>query len=205
MYSETITLKENSQIKFEWEAGFHSFTVSQNGRILDEIPLDQLKNGKNVRLEDGTSIMPHVSNGKLAVWKDGVNILTGKASGSSDHFGSACTTLYILAALQLVGGVIIGLISGEQEIMIATIIAAVAISGLLAGLGYWAKSQGTQTPFWIGIGFCVLNIVLTLSQGSAGGIVVSCVAIYYLYKGTQSEPLWKPKAKNIDTLDGDML
>ena len=65
---------------------------------------------------------------------------------------------------------------------------------ILLSLGYWANQTGNKMPFWIGIGFCVLNILITIASGSASGIIISAILIYYLYRGTKSEAP-EPKRK----------
>jgi len=207
MYQKTVTLDNSDLLLIEWGENLSNMTVKKDGEIIGAFnDKDELKQGRSFLLPDRRLVTVVYTDYGLEVWQNGVELVSGGKSGYVDGFNSAIKGLNWVGGAQLVFAPILFFITPE-ELRWANSIGLVVAGGILLGLGYWAKKTGNKTPFWIAIGFCVLNILITIASGSASGIIISAILIYYLYRGTKSDapaPARKPFSDPNAPLDSDL-
>jgi len=207
MYQKTVTLDNSDLLLIEWGENLSNMTVKKDGEVIGTFNnKDELKQGRSFSLPDRRQVTVVYTEYGLEVWQNGKELVSGAKSGYVDGFASAVKGLNWVGGAQLVFAPILFFISSE-ELRWANAIGLVVAGGILLGLGYWAKQTGNKMPFWIGIGFCVLNILITIASGSASGIIISAILMYYLYRGTKSdapEPLRKQFSDPNAPLDSDL-
>lgn len=142
--------------------------------------------GKTFALPDNKKIVVILTSGELEVWCNGKELLSGLASGESDHFGNASKILI---------GYGIGLALVFARLFALGVIGV--ISGIcFAGLGYWARTSKTKTPLWLAVGLLCANIIGAIVVKNYLWIAISGIMAFYLFNGIQAQPLSnKPQNK----------
>lgn len=178
-------------LHIEYSEDWSYVLIQKEDTTIGEIKdIDALKQGRSFYLPDRSQITVVLSEFGLEVWQNGKELVSGGKSKSIVGFSRAANALFYvgIANIVLSGFAYMMMISSTSFEKARLKSLAIAFLGLvLIGLGFWAKKTGSKIPFWIGIGLACLNILATLAYGR-GGILVSGILIYYLYKGTQSEP-----------------
>ncbi len=197
MHQQTVTIGPFDLLELEWEEDFMNMTIKRDGSVIGSfVDKDELKLGRRFSLPDQRQITVIYTEFGLEVWLNGVELVSGGKSGSVEGFANAVKGLTWVGVAQLVFALFLFFIDTDKSRLAATIGLVIAGS-LLLGLAFWAKQTGSKIPFWIGIVFCALNILVTIASGSASGILITGVLLYYLYKGTKSEaPIPKRKQFN---------
>lgn len=198
MYQKTINLSPTETLSIEWERKYTNLNIRKNGALIGSIQdPNELKTGRRFSLPEGGEIMVLVTNNGLELWHNGKELVSGLTSGKADDYGMAYKALAIFGSLQLVIVVLVLLLSHDIN---PWIMIGVSVSGpVLIGLSAWAWRSGSKVPFQIAMVVCVLNIVLPLLSIR----LIWGVLIYYLYKGTQAEPLHIAPTKQVD-MDGPL-
>ncbi len=187
MNQKIITLANSSEIQVSLATDLSHLTIEKDGEIVGVIEnRDELKQGKSFRLPDQQQITVIYTQYGLEVWQNGKELVSNAQSKSVEGFARAVSWLKWVGGIQLGLSPILYLIK-EDETRVFEAGALVFIGLLLLGLGFWAEKTGSKVPFWIGIVFCVVNIVLTISSGSIAGIFVTSFMLYYLFQGTKAE------------------
>lgn len=187
MNQKIITLGNASQVQISWETDLSNLTIEKDGVIVGVIDdRDVLKQGKSFILPDQQQITVVYTQYGLEVWQNGKELVSNAQSKSVEGFARAVSWLKWVGGIQFVFAPILYLIR-DDETRIFEAGAMVFIGSLLLGLGFWAEKTGSKVPFWIGIVFCVGNIVLTIAGGSIAGIFITSFMLYYLFQGTKAE------------------
>lgn len=190
MYQKTVTLDNSDRLLVEWESGISNMTIKKDGEIIGSFKdIDEAKQGRRFLLPDHRQITVVYTEYGLEVWQDGKEMVSGGKSGSVNGFARAVRWLNGVGIAQFVVAPLLYLVSREEapEKALSVAIAMCLIGAFLLGLSFWAKTTGSKTPFWVGLAFCVLNIIVTLGAGSGAGLIITGAMAYYLYKGTQAE------------------
>lgn len=206
MNQKIVTLSPDKRLVVEWGLNWSNLTIHQDGVLIGSVA-DQaaLKAGRNFILPGGEKIMVLVSGYGLEIWHDGKELVSGTYSGSVDGFGSAFKMLISIGTLQLIIAAFYLFMMNKGGLITSVLVAM--LGGMLIGLGLWARDSGSKTPFWIGIGLCVVNIILCIVSFTVGGLLISGILLYYLYRGTQSAPLQPTFKKELNEnrpLDSDL-
>ncbi len=193
MFQKELTLAKGDKLTLQWEHNYHDLRIVHDQQTVAEFPQpNALMGGRRVALADGRHLTLVVRDGGLEVWSDGVELMSGIPSGGVDYFKRGVNWLLGLGGFQIVVGLILlavgrGMstewagVDAEGPLVLG--IAVMVSGGILVGLGLWARSSQSNTPLWIGFGFAILNILMTLLSGKIGGIVISGLMAHALYKG----------------------
>jgi len=198
MYKKTLLLDHSDPITLEWGENYANLTIKMGEVLIGSVKdKAELKLARRFILPDQRQIIVVYTEFGLELWYNGVELFSKSKSGSTDSFSNAVKTLLWFGVFQLlVVPVMYFVMEGEERVL--ALWDRALIGGLLLGLGFWAKIAGKKTPFIIGIGFAALNIILTLAAGSAAGILVSGILIYYLVLGVKGDAPMKVAKQNLD-------
>jgi hypothetical protein len=187
MNQKTVTLPNGEKLVFEWADDLSNLIILKDDEVIGRIKEEEaFRLGRSFVLPDRQQITVIYTEFGLEVWQNGQELVSGATSGSVEAFGQAVSWLQWIGIIQLILTPI-RYFANQNTTGIIEAVMTLLIGGFLIGLSLWAKRTGSKTPFWIGIGFGVLNIVLTIMAGSVAGILVMSIMIYYLYKGTKAE------------------
>jgi hypothetical protein len=210
MYHKIVQLDNSDQIIVEWENDVSNMTIQKDGTLIGTfIDKEDAKLGRRFTLPDGCEFTVVYSQFGLEVWQNGVELVSGGKSSYADGFGYAAKWLFWLGIARLIFAPILfftKIRTSEIDAWAAALGNGVS-GGIFLGLGLWAKKTGSKMPFWIGIVFAGLQIVLILLSGEFLGIILLGVLIYYLYQGIQADaPIRKRKPSHSANapLDSDL-
>ena len=203
-----ITLAEGDKLQIQWEKGHKSLEILQNQQTIAHFTdVAALKLGHQVALPDGRKLTVILANHGLEIWQGNIEVMSGLKSGGADLFARAVSWLLGFGALQVGAGALLSVFLSSDHEMKWLGFGAIISGALLAALGFWAKKSQTSLPLYIGCGYAVLNILLTLLAGQIGGIVLSGLLAHALFKGARQGPLNKPTSPVFGEngpLDGDL-
>lgn len=207
MNQKTVTLANKALLTIEWGENLSDMVLKMNGEQTGSFNnADEVRQGRSFLLPDQQQVTIVYTEYGLEVWQNGIELVSGGKSGSVAGFGRAVKGLFWVGGAQLVIAPILYFIGSNDE-GLAIAIGLIIAGGTLIGLGFWARQTGSKIPFWIAIGLCSLNILVTIASGSASGILITGILIYYLYQGTKSDPPEQVRKKYADPnapLDSDL-
>lgn len=101
---------------------------------------------------------------------------------------SAQTTLFVLAGLFFVFGVIYYFIGGQDQIAFAALIQNLILAAVFLALGGWAKSKPVVALISGLVLFILLQLILIAQdlENIGRGIILKVIVIIYMVKGLQS-------------------
>ena len=196
MFQKSISLSGKSDsLIIDWGHDWSNLSIRQKGRLVGSFETkEELELGHRFRLDNGQEILVILRDTGLEVWHQGKDLVSGTASGQVALFDRSINVLILVGLIQL--GAVPPLIFAVEGVGLGLSIAGgVAAMAVVVGLSFWAKRTGDKTPFWVGIGFCVLDLGLLrfsipndLWQISVS-IVGTCIALAkLLYQGILSAP-----------------
>ncbi len=205
MYQQTARLSPTEVLQLEWGANYTDFRIYLHGQLVGSSPdKESLKLSKTFALpgDDPRKITVLLADGGLEIWHNGVELRSGAKNGEKDHFMGATNYLIGYGVLQLVFGLILAAVAGQEDPDVRNLSFALVtlFSGILIGLGYWARKTSTTLPLTIASVLLILSVIGTLALGQATGLFLTALMIYYLYKGIRAGPINKPGP---DVFDGD--
>ncbi len=196
MYQKSISLSGKSDsLIIDWGHDWSNLSIRQKGRLVGSFhDKEELELGRRFLLADGQEILVVLRDTGLEVWHQGKDLVSGTASGQVALFDRSVNILILVGLIQL--GAVPPLIFAVEGVGLGLSIAGgIAAMGIVVGLSFWAKRTGDKTPFWVGIGFCVLDLGLLHFSISSNvwqislciiGICLSLIRLLYL--GVQSAP-----------------
>lgn len=193
MYQKSVSLADKSDsLVIDWGQDWNHLSIRQKGRLVGSFQSrEELELGRRFILPDGQEIFVLLRDTGLEVWHQGKDLVSDTASGKVPALDRAVGILQFVGLVQL--GAIPPLVYEATDVMWLAAAAGVAAAAFLIGSGFWVKRTGNKLPFWLGIGFCVLDLsllFLTVPQEMwrlSVFIVAFCIVfIVRLYKGVQA-------------------
>lgn len=192
MFRKEISLEEGDKLQIQWSKGYSSLEIFQGQQSIAQFSdLPALKLGHQISMPDGRKLTVILANHGLEIWQNNVDRMTGLKSGSADLFSRAVSWLLGFGGLQAAFGVFLGIFLMRDESMKFLAIGIIISGGLFMSLGFWANKSKSVLPLYIGSGYAALNLLLTLLAGQIGGVFLSGLIAWTLYKGAQAGPLDK--------------
>ena len=101
---------------------------------------------------------------------------------------NAQTTLFVLAGLFFIAGVIYYFVSGQNELAFAVMIQNLILAAVFLALGGWAKNKPLVAIISGLVLYIIVQLVSIIGDGTnpVRGIIVKIIVIVYLVKGLQS-------------------
>lgn len=194
MYQKSISLSDKSDsIIIDWGQDWSNLSIRQKNRLVGSFQnKEELELGRRFVLANGQEILVILRDTGLEVWHQGKDLVSGIASGQVSLFDQAVNVLILVGLIQL-GAVPPLIFAVLEDVGIGPAIAGGLVSAaLLIGAGLWIKRTGNKDPFWVGIGFCVLDLGLvyySVAWQFSLIILVACASLgTALYQGIRSAP-----------------
>lgn len=199
MYQQNIPLSATAFLALSWDKNWENLTIRKDNEIVGAFAHStDLKAGRNFQIPGHGTIFIRMDKDQIEAWQNGKDLASGQLSGQADHFKTAWRTLFLLAGIQLVFGMVACINNPEMPV----IIAVAAVVSLFAGMGYWAKKAESVLPLWISAALIgLIGLVSLITSPSILTIVLIIVIIYVLVKGALTGPLElasRPKKKGGD-------
>lgn len=191
-HTKTVHLDNNQTVELVWQRGYRYLEIFhqsvQIGKFDDK---ESLKLGQTFVLADNSQVTVILSkqNG-LEVWQNGVEQISGLASGQVDFFSRAVTWLYWYGAIRTLFNLIAVLVFKVDSLGLSDGFIIFTINILLeclifVGFAYWAQKSVTKLPLAIALAWILMLVIIgawnKTSNSVVFNIIVSSVIVAALY------------------------
>jgi hypothetical protein len=193
MFQKSVSLADKSaSLIIDWGPDWSHLSIRQKGRLVGAFQTkEELELGRQFRLPDGQEIHVLLRDTGLEVWHQGKDLVSDTASGQVPILDKAILELQSAGLVQLVA--LPPLIRALTDSVWLSAAGGIAAAAFLIASGFWVKRTGDKLPFWLAIGFCVIDLSLLFITLPGGmwriSILIALVCgtfIFRLYRHLQA-------------------
>ncbi len=201
MYRKIVKLRGEETLVIEWQESWQQLVVKMDNVVLGNVETkEELKAGRNFRLPNGKSFMVLLSDYGLEVWYEGVEVVSGTKSGTTDFFGSAFLALMSVGTINMVLGVM-NLIAETSFLRLILCVSLFVLGLAMLILGFFTKKHSEKSNLILGLVFGGLSLVVSVLSINYICMAATVYLISALIKGLKANE-YQPTVKvSIDEED----
>ena len=207
MYRKIITLDDEKTLVIEWQESWKNLVLKMENNILGSVDTkEELKAGRTFRLPNGKSCMVVLSDNGLEVWYEGVEMVSGTKSGSTDFFGSSFRAMMTVGTVNLVLGNFLRM-AGDTPEHLNYCAALISFGFALLVLGIYTRKKNTKSTFILGFIFGGLSLavsILLTSYIGSGAALYLIVTLTMGFKSKEYQPTTKISIDQNEPLDSSL-